>query len=107
MEIVRVLLLNASKLLKVHDDLITAENQKFIKEVLSDKFGPPSLIKGVQTFQNSVPVGPSTELVKSQWDQRLRRCGAIARKIGVVPLWKKDGSRIMTTMVQVIRFLFW
>lgn len=73
-----------------------------------DKFGPPSLIKGVQTFQNSVPAGIDTnELQKSEWTERIRRCGAIARKIGLVPLWKKDGTKVHTTMLQVISFSYY
>jgi len=87
----------------VHDDYISPENQSFVKEVLTDKYGPPSLIKGVQTFQNSVPARiDSNGLVMSEWDKRTRRCGAIARKIGLVPLWKKDGTKIGTTMLQII-----
>lgn len=87
---------------QIHDDLITAENQSFIKEVLADKYGPPSLIKGVQTFRNSVPQGINAELQTSEWNEGIRRCGAIARKIGQVPLWRKDGTKILTTMLQVI-----
>ncbi|KAG4073133.1 hypothetical protein HA402_002522 [Bradysia odoriphaga] len=94
----------ARKARTIHDDFITPENQKFIKEVLSDKFGPPSLIKGVETFQNSAPNGPIEQLVTSRviWNKRMRRCGAIGRKIGQVPLWRKDGSRIVTTMIQIV-----
>ncbi|KAJ6640142.1 39S ribosomal protein L3, mitochondrial [Pseudolycoriella hygida] len=86
----------------VHDDFITADNKTFIKEVISDKFGPPSLIKGVQTYKTELPKDLSTQLQTAEWNQRYKRCGAIARKIGVVPLWRKDGKRILTTMLQIV-----
>lgn len=36
-----------------------------------------------------------------------RRTGVIAKKIGCVPLWTKDGKKIMTTMLQVLlRFTY-
>lgn len=88
---------------QIHDDLITAENKNFIQEVVADKFGPPSLIKGVQTFKSNVP---NAELPTSEWREGLRRCGTIARKIGVIPLWLKDGSKITTTMLQVTKSSF-
>lgn len=37
-----------------------------------------------------------------EWTPKLRRTGAIAKKIGVVPLWLKDGTKIQTTLLQVI-----
>lgn len=59
----------------------------------------------METFPNSVDeqalVEIKNNLVKSEWQTRERRCGLIARKIGVVPIWKKDGSKMYTTMLQV------
>lgn len=90
---------------QVHEDYITPENRKFVSEVLGDRFGVPSLIKGVQTFPNSVNEKQLVEIkesiVQSQYDPRERRCGLIARKIGVVPLWKKNGKQITSTMLQI------
>lgn len=69
--------------------------------MVCDKFGPPSLIKGVQTYQNNAIVNRNEEIGTGKWRERIRRAGAIARKIGVVPLWQKDGTQIYTTMLQV------
>jgi large subunit ribosomal protein L3 len=30
------------------------------------------------------------------------RCGTIAKKLGHYPLWKKDGTRINTTVLQIV-----
>lgn len=89
---------------QLHDDKITKENQAFIKEAVHSQFGPPVVIKGTETYQN--PVSESLlkgqfESVESKWGPYEKRCGAIARKIGVVPLWKKNGEKVSSTMLQV------
>lgn len=95
--------------LQIHDDLITTENQGFIKEVVHDRFGMPTLIKGVPSFKNSVDTSSVVkvdDLPKQEWTVGTRRTGAIARKIGQYPLWKKDGTKIRTTLLQVRPF-YW
>lgn len=85
---------------------MTEENQKFISEVVSDRFGMPALVKGVQTYEK--PAGDPNSLIETgqvekpnEWNRVQRRCGLITRKIGVVPMWRKDGTKISTTMLQV------
>lgn len=96
----------------VHDDHITGENQGFIKEVLHDQYGVPSIVKGVATYRKPATAGaqPDAATTADQqlasdapvWSPQTRRCGAIARKIGQYPLWKKDGTRIRTTLLQIV-----
>lgn len=38
---------------------------------------------------------------QTEWNKFERRCGLVARKIGVVPMWRKDGSKLLTTMLQI------
>lgn len=91
--------------LQIHDDLITEENRKFVTEVLNDRFGVPSLIKGVQTYPKRADeslVAVDKLDVEHGWHSYYsRRCGLIARKIGVVPMWRKDGRKVSTTMLQI------
>lgn len=42
------------------------------------------------------------ELPPQEWSKGLRRTGLIARKIGQYPLWKKDGTKIRTTLLQIV-----
>lgn len=86
---------------QIHDDFITIENQGFIKEVVHDKYGVPSIIKGVQTYKNSATQKPVENAASQEWTPLTRRVGAIARKIGQYPLWKKDGTKIRTTLLQI------
>lgn len=73
--------------------------------MVKDRFGVPSLIKGVETYPNRVDeqtlVEVQDSLVKSDFNRFERRSGLIARKIGTVPMWKSDGTRFITTMLQV------
>lgn len=100
----------------VHDDGITPENQGFIKEVLHDRYGVPSIVKGVQTYRKPAAAaatateGTATEgavetaaaVEPPVWTAQTRRCGVIARKIGQYPLWKRDGTKIRTTLLQIV-----
>lgn len=71
--------------------------------MLNDQFGVPKLIKGIQTYPKSVNESlVNVEKIEQQdWNKLQRRCGLIGRKIGVVPMWRKDGSKMMTTMLQI------
>lgn len=88
----------------MRDNLVTPENKSFVQEVVHDKYGPPALIKGVQSYDQSI----REQLVKTQelelqpWTDNVRRTGVIARKIGQYPLWLKNGEKIRTTLLQII-----
>ncbi|CAH1954111.1 unnamed protein product [Acanthoscelides obtectus] len=68
-------------------ELITHENQDFLKEVVQDR------------FHDEVA---HEEITQVEWTPNLQRTGVIARKIGVYPLWFKDGKQIKTTLLQVL-----
>lgn len=87
----------------VHDELISPENTAFVKEVLHEKYGPSALVKGVLTFdQSKLSLIKTEELPPVQWQPGFKRTGVIAKKIGQYPLWKKDGTKIRTTLLQII-----
>lgn len=44
------------------------------------------------------PIEPITE-----WRKGMQRTGLIAKKIGVYPLWLKNGKRVSSTLLQVNR----
>lgn len=71
--------------------------------MLHDKFGPPALIKGVPSYKNACSsLIKLDEQPKVEWESGNRRTGVIARKIGQYPLWKKDGTKIRTTLLQIV-----
>lgn len=72
-----------------NDQDITPENKSFIQEAIQDKYSQVSPIN-------------AEELEKSEWDQKTVRSGVIARNIGNYPLWKKDGSAVYCTLLQVL-----
>ncbi|KAF5298398.1 hypothetical protein FQR65_LT01176 [Abscondita terminalis] len=72
----------------IHDDFLTTENTKFIKEFIDDKYKTPPKI---DLPENTI-----------EWTPNLRRTGVIARKIGELPLWLKNGKKISTTLLQVL-----
>lgn len=85
---------------KIKDDNLTSENQKFIKEVVERDFGKQIVHKGVETYE-SKSLLKVPEIEPKTWTKGTIRCGVIARKLGHYPLWKKDGTRICTTVLQI------
>ncbi|CAG0886510.1 unnamed protein product [Darwinula stevensoni] len=86
-----------------YNEELTAENKEFIEEVIEQRYGvPPTVLDSVCTPY--LPVSPLREepWPRGEWTPTSRRCGLIARKIGVYPLWKKDGSRFLSTLLQVV-----
>nr|CAG4650205.1 EOG090X07HN [Sida crystallina] len=78
-----------TKNLQKPSEPITRENQSFIQEVVQDKYSQISPIKGLEVAQSS-------------WDVKTARTGVIAKNIGRYPLWKKDGTKVLCTLLQVL-----
>ena len=93
------------KLNKAEDAPVTLENRDFIKEVISDQYSGDQAKISVQ-IEVEVPFsGPlKSELApwaRGTWEPWTRRCGVLGVKIGVQPLWLRNGKMILTTMLHV------
>ncbi|KAJ8679821.1 hypothetical protein QAD02_015608 [Eretmocerus hayati] len=75
---------------------LTPENREFIKEVIKDKYARPDIYGKPSPLSLSV-IEPNLE-----WKPNYTRVGLIARKIGVVPMWLKNGQKVSTTMLHVV-----
>lgn len=76
------------KLNKATDEPMTKENKLFIQEVINEQYSGPL----------------KSELApwsRGSWEPWSRRCGVLGVKIGVQPLWLKNGKMILTTMLHV------
>jgi len=76
------------KLNKAEDEPLTKENKEFLQEQLASQYKGPL----------RRDLAPWT---KGEWSPWARRCGVIGVKIGVHPLWLKNGKQIMTTLLHV------
>ncbi|XP_026282577.1 39S ribosomal protein L3, mitochondrial [Frankliniella occidentalis] len=79
---------------------LTAENKEFIRETISQDFGPPIVAHGVKTYDS--PLKNIEKIEPVQWFPGIRRTSTIAKKIGIQPLWLNDGTRVMTTLLQIV-----
>lgn len=68
--------------------------------MIYDKYGP------LHTPGSSgIPfVSPLKQIVyeRGEWEPRSIRTGVIARKIGIYPMWDKNGLEMSTTLLQVV-----
>jgi len=79
---------HSRKLNKALDEPITEENKQFIQEFIDRKYSGP--LK--EEF---------SPWARGEWSERSRRPGVLAVKIGVHPLWLKDGRQILTTLLHI------
>ncbi|XP_063703600.1 large ribosomal subunit protein uL3m [Culicoides brevitarsis] len=86
-----------------HDDYLTRENKEFVQSKVHEKFGNPIIKHGIQTYESPVSSMVNiAELPKAEWTPQSQRTGVIARKIGISPIWMKDGTKMMSTLLQVV-----
>ena len=82
---------------KLFSEELTKENKEFIQEVIKEKYPAPDI--GFGSFS---PLKLKTVESAVQWEPKFQRVGLIARKIGIYPMWMKNGKRVSTTLFQVI-----
>ncbi|XP_052861066.1 39S ribosomal protein L3, mitochondrial-like [Anopheles cruzii] len=82
------------KLRTVHNEHLTKDNSAFVDEVKLAATKHRTLLQ--------LSLDGQQEGTAVQWNPALRRTGVIAKKIGQYPLWTRDGSKIRTTLLQII-----
>jgi len=93
------------------DEPLTIDNKSFVQDMIKKTYGANPLDSYVRPdIANS---GDSTgSLLRPElqpwhrggWDEygeNTKRVGLLARKIGVVPMWYSNGTRVATTLLQV------
>lgn len=78
----------------ISEDGLTSENKAFIQEVIQDKLCSQPVLHSPLTGVTNEP--------EATWNLRTRRTGLIARKIGNYPMWLKNGTKVQTTLLQVV-----
>ncbi|CAD6227575.1 GSCOCG00001257001-RA-CDS [Cotesia congregata] len=80
----------------LYRDDVTLENRGFVKEVLETNYGSPDPLSKCYSPLKVAPIEPSPE-----WVQGSRRTGTIARKIGIYPMWLKNGKKVLATLLHI------
>lgn len=76
----------------LHSEHLTTENKQFIQEVVQSKYTIPK-----SSPLKMEPIEPTVE-----WKASFHRTGLIAKKIGIYPMWLKNGKKITTTLLQIV-----
>ncbi|XP_018359979.1 PREDICTED: 39S ribosomal protein L3, mitochondrial [Trachymyrmex cornetzi] len=82
----------------LYDEQLTKDNKQFLDKVVQDKCGPSTIGFGTKLSPLKIDLIEPT----IQWKQGMKRTGLIAKKIGVYPLWLKNGKRVSSTLLQVV-----
>lgn len=84
----------------LHKDNITAENTQFIEEVIESKYGQLPVKHDIEFSNSPLKISPIESNLK--WKENFRRTGLIAKKIGIYPMWLKDGKKVTSTLLQIV-----
>ncbi|XP_012259407.2 39S ribosomal protein L3, mitochondrial [Athalia rosae] len=84
-----------------YNEHITLENKEFIQEIVESRYQRPDIGLGTGVVRTS-PLKVEPIEPKQEWTESSRRTGVIAKKIGIYPIWLKDGSRVLSTLLQVV-----
>ncbi|XP_031843504.1 mitochondrial ribosomal protein L3 [Nomia melanderi] len=74
----------------LYNEDLTRENKEFISGVIATNLVQNSMLK--------------SEIIKSEteWTRTSMRTGLIGKKIGVYPMWLKNGKRVLSTLIQIV-----
>ncbi|KAG8042569.1 hypothetical protein G9C98_005203 [Cotesia typhae] len=81
---------------ELYRDDVTLENRGFVKEVLETNYGSPDPLSKCYSPLKVAPIEPSPE-----WVRGSRRTGTIARKLGIYPMWLKNGKKVLSTLLHI------
>ncbi|XP_077267535.1 mitochondrial ribosomal protein L3 [Temnothorax americanus] len=82
----------------LYNERLTEDNKQFLDEVVQDKHGSSTIGFGMKLSPLKIdPIEPTVE-----WKKDMQRTGLIAKKIGVYPLWLKNGKKVTSTLLQVV-----
>ena len=73
--------------LQRYPEELSGDNAAFLREVVADRFESP--------LRQAPPAAPLP------YTPGVRRCGLVARKIAVQPLWLSNGKYVNTTLLHV------
>lgn len=90
---------NEHSKLQIHREEVTRENNKFIQEVIESKWGPREVGLGMTNHNSPLKVQPIEPQL--EWTENSTRTGVIAKKIGIYPMWLKNGKKVLATLLQV------
>ncbi|CAK9829798.1 39S ribosomal protein L3, mitochondrial [Anthophora retusa] len=77
-----------------YDEALTEANKEFLSEYVTHNEGLHTPLKSPLNTELTQPSAP--------WSPNTRRTGLIGRKIGVYPMWLKNGKRVITTLIQIV-----
>ncbi|KAL8165481.1 UNVERIFIED_CONTAM: 54S ribosomal protein L3, partial [Gekko kuhli] len=75
------------------DEHLSEENAKFLKKITTEEFKDQIASKMCPLKDEPWPL--------HQWEPGSRRVGLVAVKLGMMPLWTKNGEKFPVTLLQV------
>lgn len=76
----------------LYNEDLSYENKEFLSEIVSDTNG----------LLNKSPLKEELVQTNVSWTEDSKRTGLIGKKIGVYPMWLKNGRKVLTTIIQII-----
>lgn len=77
---------------------MTRDNEEFVNEVVQDQIETRLAISKARAVETPLN---NTVVESGKWHAYISRTGLIAKKIGIYPMWSKEGRLTLTTLLQV------
>lgn len=61
---------------------------------------------GLLNNETKSPLNASLIPTATEWTENSKRTGLLGRKIGVHPMWLKNGQKVLTTLIQVLHCIW-
>jgi hypothetical protein len=87
-----------------HDEELSRDNREFLSQVVLEQYGPPYQEEALSSPPWVVSPLKGVTCPRGEYKEGSQRTGLIAKKIGVHPMWEKNGERFLATLVQVINY---
>ncbi|XP_076639720.1 mitochondrial ribosomal protein L3 [Colletes latitarsis] len=78
-----------------YDESLTPENKEFLSEM-------SALNQTHFNFNHKSPLNMEVIEPVTEWTPFSRRTGLIGKKIGVYPMWLKNGKKVLTSLIQIL-----
>ncbi|XP_029043196.1 39S ribosomal protein L3, mitochondrial [Osmia bicornis bicornis] len=79
----------------LYNEGLTTDNKEFLSEVVAST-------NGLLNTEIKSPLNTSLIPTATEWTEKSKRTGLLGRKIGVHPMWLKNGQKVLTTLIQII-----
>ncbi|XP_054002130.1 39S ribosomal protein L3, mitochondrial isoform X1 [Hylaeus anthracinus] len=76
-----------------YNESLTSQNKEFLSEFIASNRG---------LLNSTSPLCSDIIEISKEWTPKSQRTGLIGKKIGIYPMWLKNGQKVLSTLIQIV-----